>query len=298
MRARRVVVAGGDLLAETDRRAFGVVDDVVLDHPSARPMRADQADLIGGRRRVRAGRLRHLEAADRDVVDERPARIEARLAHVDLDEFRVRVGIVEIRPDGRAFGIGLAVPDIHRSVRVDERHHGAGGRVAPGAPPLGVAHLAQRGDLIERLAVEVHVARMAHLDLRVGVHGPVAEHGLPVRVVAAEERVGKRHAPHAAALRLPRPDPLRSLDDGAGLPLRRPIDDAVRRAFAAVTGVDRLAVRARVHDHLVAGAGYRRRLPDGAEGIGFGAGAGTDRARRNMVLRHRIAPSHVDDHIH
>src|SRR3954470_7129687 len=82
----RVVVPGGRLLPDRDRRALRVVDDVVLDDPALRPVGADQAWLVGGGRGPGAGRLRQLEAAHGDVVQVVLARVEHGAPDVDLDQ--------------------------------------------------------------------------------------------------------------------------------------------------------------------------------------------------------------------
>ena len=75
-------------LADGDRRALRVVDAVVLDDPALGPVRADQAGLVGGRRRPRGGGLGELEPADGDVVEVVLGRVEDRAADVDLDDVR------------------------------------------------------------------------------------------------------------------------------------------------------------------------------------------------------------------
>ena len=64
--------------------------DVVLDDPALAPVRADQADLLGGRRRPGRGGVAQREAAHGDVVPARLVRIEHGPAHVDLDQLLVR----------------------------------------------------------------------------------------------------------------------------------------------------------------------------------------------------------------
>ena len=140
---RRVVVARRGLLAERDGRALRVVDDVVLDDPALRPVGADEAGLVGGRRGPRAGGLRQLEAAHGDVVDVVLGGIEDGAAHVDLDELRVRVGAVEVRPDRRVVRADLGVPDEPGLLRVADPV----GRPRPVVDDLGaqrrVGHLAR-----------------------------------------------------------------------------------------------------------------------------------------------------------
>ena len=113
----RVVVARRGFLAEGDGRALRVVDDVVLDDPALRPVGADEAGLVGGRRGPGTGSVRQLEAAHGDVVDVVLGGIEDRTAHVDLDELPIRVGALEVRPDRGLVSAHLGVPDVAGSAR-------------------------------------------------------------------------------------------------------------------------------------------------------------------------------------
>ncbi len=114
---RGPVVPGRRLLAERDRRALGVVDEVVLDDPSLRPVGPDQTRLVRRRRRPRRGGVRHLEPAHGDVVEVVLGGVEDRAAHVDLDELAVGVGALEVGPDRRRRPTDLGVPDVARRVR-------------------------------------------------------------------------------------------------------------------------------------------------------------------------------------
>ncbi len=68
---RRGVVPLVAVLAERDAGADRVADRVVLDDPALAPVRADQADLLGGGRGPGGGRVPHGEAAHGDVVRRR-----------------------------------------------------------------------------------------------------------------------------------------------------------------------------------------------------------------------------------
>ena len=59
------------VLAQRDARADRVADHVVLDDPALAPVRADQADLLGGGRRPGGGGVAQREAAHGDVVHAR-----------------------------------------------------------------------------------------------------------------------------------------------------------------------------------------------------------------------------------
>ena len=106
-----VVVAGRGFLAEGDRGALRIVDGVVLDDPALRPVRPDQAGLVGGRRRPGAGRLRELKPANGDVVDVVLGGVEHGAPDVDLDEFNIGVCVLKVGPDGGAVGADLGEPD-------------------------------------------------------------------------------------------------------------------------------------------------------------------------------------------
>src|SRR4029453_9474898 len=108
---RRIVVAGGDLLADRDGRALRIVDDVVLDDPAFRPVRPDQAGLVGGRRRPGAGGLGEFKTANGDVVEVMLDRVEHGAPYVDLDELLVRIGALEVAPNGGLLITYLCVPD-------------------------------------------------------------------------------------------------------------------------------------------------------------------------------------------
>src|SRR5581483_3209589 len=109
---------GRGLLADRDRRALRVVDDVVLDDPTLGPVGADQTWLIRGGRRPRAGSVREFETADGDEVAVVLGRVEDRASDVDLDELGVRVSALEVRPDARRIVADLGVPDMPRLLGV------------------------------------------------------------------------------------------------------------------------------------------------------------------------------------
>lgn len=199
-------------------------------------MRAHQPDLIGSRRRVRAGRLRHFKAGDRNVIDERAARVETGLAHVDFGKFRIRVGFMEIGPNGCGLIIDRTAPHVHGGIRINQRHDGIGGGVTAGIPTLWVAHLVQRGDFVEGFAIQIHIAQVAYLDLWVRVYGPIAEYGFHVRVVSVEECVRDYGFPHAIAFGLPCVDTFGAGDYRARFARGRAVDDAVRGALSAESG--------------------------------------------------------------
>ena len=74
----RGVVVLVAVFAEGDAGADGVADDVVLDDPALAPVGADQADLLGGRRRPGRGGVAQGEAAHGDVVAARLVRDRTR----------------------------------------------------------------------------------------------------------------------------------------------------------------------------------------------------------------------------
>ncbi len=72
---------------------------VVFDDPAIRPVRADHAPLLRGRRRPISSGLRHFKATHGDVVDMVAGREEACATNTDLHQFLIRIGTLEIRPD-------------------------------------------------------------------------------------------------------------------------------------------------------------------------------------------------------
>ena len=79
------------ILAKRDARAGGVAHDVVLDDPAPAPVAADQADLLGGRRRRGRSRVAQDKPADGDEVDAVAAGIEHRPADIHLDFVLARI---------------------------------------------------------------------------------------------------------------------------------------------------------------------------------------------------------------
>ena len=66
-------------------------------------MRANQADLLGRRRRPRSGRILQRETAHGDKVDPRLLRIEDRLPHIDFHALAIGIDAFELRPDRGVF---------------------------------------------------------------------------------------------------------------------------------------------------------------------------------------------------
>ena len=157
----RVVVARRGLLAERDGRALRVVDDVVLDDPALRPVRPDEAGLVGGRRGPGRRGVRQLEAAHGDVVDVVLGGVEDRPAHVDLDE---------LLRSGRRPGSSPRSSSRRRPPRRTRRSGSARGRGCGRASPVQSSRTSVRSGgsetsspahhLVEALPVQVHVAEV------------------------------------------------------------------------------------------------------------------------------------------
>ncbi len=167
------VVPGGALLADADGAALGVVDDVVFDDPAFAPVSPQQARLIGGGGRPRAGGLGHLEPAHGDVVLPRLERVETAHAHVDLDQFLVGVRTLKIRVNRRAFVVRFTEPAVNCLLRMQDQFIGF-------EPPQAIHpraddrifHLIHGISLVKGKAIEIHLARMAVHAGR--VHEPIA----------------------------------------------------------------------------------------------------------------------------
>ena len=237
------------------------MDHVVLDDPALGPVRADQARLVRGGRRPRAGGLRQLEAADGDEVEVVLGRVEDRAPHVDLDQLRVRVRALEVRPDRRRVVADLGVPHVPRLLRVPDPV----GQPGPVVEHLGaqrrVRDLLQGRDLVEAHAVQVHVAEVLLRRVLLRVDDPVPVDLLGEGVEGAEQRVRHRNLPHRALDRLPSRHLLRALDDDV-LARRRLVGDAPLVAQPAAPRPHPLAVHPLVDDDGVSRLGELRRAVD------------------------------------
>ena len=261
----RVVVPGRRLLAERDRRALRVVDEVVLDDPALRPVGSDQARLVRGRGRPRCGGLGHLEPAHRDVVEVVLDGMEDRAAHVDLDELDRWVGALEVCPDRRRLVPDLGVPDVSCLVDVGDRLGELGPAVHGLGPDRRRGHCREVVYLVEAAPVEVHVAQVLALARR-GMHEPVSGDLLGERVEAPEQGVGDDSPPDGPVLGGPLRDALRP-QDGDPLPLGRLIGDAALVAQPAPRGLHPLAVLALVDADGVTRLRERGGGVDGAQRI-------------------------------
>ncbi len=85
---------------KSDPGADGIADRVVFDDPAFRPMRADQADLLGGGRRPGCCSMLEGKSAQGNVVQTRLFRVEDRLPRIDFSQFLVGIDPLELRPDG------------------------------------------------------------------------------------------------------------------------------------------------------------------------------------------------------
>src|SRR4029453_9607626 len=95
----RFVIKLVAVFSQGDAGADRVADHIVFDDPAFAPMRADEADLLGGGRRPGRRGMTHGESADRDVVHAGLRRIEYSPAHVDLYELFIRVDIPKLSPE-------------------------------------------------------------------------------------------------------------------------------------------------------------------------------------------------------
>ena len=98
------------MLSERDAGAGGVLDRIVLNDPTLRPVCADETDLLGSRGSPRRGSLLEREAAHSDEIPPRLAWIEHRLTHIDFDLLLVRIHALELGHDGCVFFIHLGEP--------------------------------------------------------------------------------------------------------------------------------------------------------------------------------------------
>ncbi len=127
-------------------------------------MRADQANLFGGGRRPRGGRVAQDEPAHGNVVDARFLRVEYRATHVDLHQLRVGIHPFELRPNRSVVLVHLAEPERGGARRLED--------------------ILQLRRFVQPVAVEIHGARVVLAALRVE---PVAADEVAVGIEAAEE---------------------------------------------------------------------------------------------------------------
>ena len=281
-----VVVARRLLFAQTDAAALGVVDDIVFDHPALAPVGADDAPLLGRGRRPGRCRLRHLKAADGDVVYPRPLGEEACLAHVELDEGGVGVGTLEVGVQHRLLFARLRIPAQQRRRGVDELFLSPSPRFVDALFPFfGMKYLVKRRGFKQRPAVQIY---------RRGVHLVIARGDQPVAVdlgaewiVVAEDAAVDGRLPHVPFHALPVFRPLGALDDD-GIPRRRHVGDGQIAAKAAVFGLDPFPVYPLVHDDGIPRRGDIRRPLNGAERLPLRAGSIVRTALGNVVDHGRI----------
>ncbi len=248
-----VFVVRLEIFAQRDAGALRVGNLAVLDDPALRPVRADHALLIGGRRGPGGGGLLHREPGKRDVIDALLVRIEAVAAHVDLHVLPVRIRALEIGVNHSEIAVLLGIPLIDGEIRI------------PGAAvDRGVQDAVERERLVHGLAVEIYLAGMY------GILGvvPVAHNHSGVGVIGSENPVGNSGAPHAALIVLPVFHRLRARDHRGKRHLRT-VDNAGILPAAAVDGVDIFPVNARRDKHLVTGARDIGGLGDGLERPAF-----------------------------
>ncbi len=95
----RFIVPFITVFAKCDTSTFRIADIVVLNDPALGPMRADQSDLLGCRRRPGRSGMHDCKTAHCNEVSPRLIRVEKRLPHVDFNIFFVGVDIFKLRPD-------------------------------------------------------------------------------------------------------------------------------------------------------------------------------------------------------
>ena len=215
-------------------------------------------------------------------------------AHVDLDEMRIRIGSLEVRPDRRLVVADLGVPHAARLLRVADPVGDVGPVVERFRPKRRIRHRGKARHLVETQSVQVDVAEM--LLRRVPrVDDPVAVDLFGEWVERAEERVWHRHLPDCSTDRLPAGDAFRALDDdvlaGGGL-----VGDAPLVAPPAVPGIHPFAVHTLVDDDGVSRLGHTGSAVDGPERPVFGAvrDVGADRRDVEDGCHVSLGPSGVD----
>ena len=100
------------MFPERDAGTNRVADYVALNDPTLAPMRADEADLLGGWRCPRRGGVAHRETTDGDEVAPRLVGVEHGLAHVNFDELFIRIHALKLRPDRGVCRVHLCKPQL------------------------------------------------------------------------------------------------------------------------------------------------------------------------------------------
>jgi hypothetical protein len=124
------------VFAQRNADARGVADGVVFDDPALGPVRANQADLLGGRRCPGGGGTAHFESTHGDEIHAGLRRIKHRLADVDFHTAGIRIDTRETRPKR-----GFLRPHLAEPLRLACRLQGL-----------------QRGRLRQPIAIQIHRA--------------------------------------------------------------------------------------------------------------------------------------------
>jgi len=109
---RADIMACFSVFAQSNPNAFRIAYHIVFNNPAPAPMRTNQANLLGCGRGPLCCGLAHVETANRNIISVRLVRIKTTFSNVDLYQFAVGVGIVEIRPDECVLIITFAIPGI------------------------------------------------------------------------------------------------------------------------------------------------------------------------------------------
>jgi len=270
-RIGRSIVKLVAVFPERNAGADRVADDVVLDDPAFAPVRADQADLLGCRRRPGRGCMAHREAAHGDEVPSRLVGIEHGPADVDFDQLLVRVRAGELRPDRCLVLVHLGEP-------LGGAFHVLVGR--RGGSSRGLEHVFPCGRLDQPVAVQVHRAGMVFAALAVE---PVAADQVAVRIEALEKGIGQRHLPDIALDLHPVLDDFGAFDFHL-LARRGLIDDPLCVGLAAARRIDAFPVDALMHSDHVARLRQFGGALDRAQRRGLRAGVGVVAAGGDMEL--------------
>ena len=155
------IVSRAFFFPDTDSAAFRVMDDIILDHPSFRPVHTQKRGLICRGRCPGTGCLRHLKSAYRNIISSDPYRIEAASAYIYLNQLLIRIYSLEVGIDGCVLIVHLRIPLVYGIFRMPDRFRILRPQAAVPFGSFGwVLYFHQRLRLIESLSVQIDLPCM------------------------------------------------------------------------------------------------------------------------------------------
>ena len=243
---------------------------VVFDDPAIRPVRADHAPLLRGRRRPISSGLRHFKATHGDVVDMVAGREEACATNTDLHQFLIRIGTLEIRPDrcGAGILVHFGMPYITCTVHIRHRAGNLQREILIRITRLRIVYAFQRRRFEEGNTVEIHIAKMfVRILAELGHFQPVTENRGREWIEIPEHRIIKHHRPHMRMIGQFRPalHAFRAFDNRPCFAFGSAVGDALMFTQTAAFRIDLFAVYAFMHDYRITRSSHLRGLGNRGE---------------------------------